>query len=122
VTWPPKEHRRRGGPSPIPDLNSKINLGTNRKQKMNLELEAFHSAATLQLSSNPFASGCVKPGKFKADEIWKPGTEKSHVDVAETEKPKMILKENNNLQHNTKTGKSCYYNISPGKVKSVFIQ
>ena len=66
--------------------------------------------------------GCVKPGKFKADEIWKPGTEKSHVDVAETEKPKMILKEDNNLQHNTKTGKSCYYNISPGKVKSVFIQ
>ena len=57
VTWPPKVHRRRGGPSPIPDLNSKMNLGTNRKQKMNLELEAFHSAATLQLSSNPFASG-----------------------------------------------------------------
>jgi len=119
VSWPPPDQRaeeKNNSLKALPDLNEKVHLGRNRRQKMDLEMKNFQGS-TAHYSSNPFCSGAFQPGKMRGEERWKPQQTMPGTYPQTQERPKLVLRETSSVLTQTSVGGSSGYKIPPGTTR-----
>merc|ERR1712179_91705 len=118
VSWPPPDMvgEKINYIKILPDLREKVHLGKNRRQKMDLDTRNFLGSTAHHFSSNPFSKGCLQPGKFIADEKWKP-QEGMPGRSLKKEKPKMVLKDASSVLTQGCVPSSSEYKIPPGTTR-----
>merc|ERR1719184_318634 len=110
VAWPPPDEKRAISPG---DLTGKVRFGQSRRKLMELEVAKFKGSSSHQMRTSPFSAGGFQPGKMKADERWKPVTQKPEQQVEIG--PRCTLRQSNEVlpQTSLANGHSSY-RMPPG--------
>merc|ERR1719151_42348 len=110
VAWPPPDEKRAISPG---DLTGKVRFGQSRRKLMELEVAKFKGSSSHQMRTSPFSTGGFQPGKMKADERWRPTTQKPEQQVEVG--PRCTLRQSNEVLTQTSlvNGHSSY-RMPPG--------